>query len=313
VPKVVWKGAVTFGLVYVPISLYPGSRQNELDLDLIDKRDFAPVGYKRVNKRTGEEVPQEDLVKGYEYEEGKYVVLSNEDIRQANVEATQTVEIRAFVDVAQIPAAFFDTPYHMEPGKGGEKAYALLRETLERTGRVGVATVVIRTRQYLAAVIPVGTALVLNTLRYADEIRSSAELALPEKDPKHLGITPKELAMAARLVEDMTEDWAPETYRDTFRDDLMARIEKKIRSGETHVVTQASEERAEPPSSSAQVIDLMSMLKQSLDKTKRPDRSDRADSPGRSRSAASPAAVEQRAATKTKRAAGGAAPSRKRA
>ena len=133
-PRVVWKGAITFGLVHIPVNLYPGSTSAALDFDLLDKRDFAPIGYRRVNKRTGKEVDLDDTVKGYEYEDGRYVVMSEEDFRRANVKATQTVDIQAFVDAAEIPAYHFDTPYYLEPGKRGEKGYALLRETLRKTG-----------------------------------------------------------------------------------------------------------------------------------------------------------------------------------
>jgi len=262
-PRVLWKGAIAFGLVHIPVNLYPGVTGHALDLDLLDKRDFAPVGYKRVNKRTGEEVARENIVKGYEYEDGQYVVLSDEDFRQANIKATQTIEIQAFVDAAQIQGYYFDVPYYLEPGKGGAKGYVLLRETLRRTGRVGIATVVVRARQHLAAVVPVGRMLVLNTLRYAKEIRAASRLALPDGDLKGAGVTQKELEMAERLVADMTEDWRPERYHDTYRDDLLARIEHKVKAGKTHVVSEPSDEAA--PRQSAQVIDLMAALKRSLD------------------------------------------------
>lgn len=279
-PRVVWKGAIAFGLVHIPVSLYPAFGANELDLDLLDKRDFAPVGYQRINKRTGKPVSQDDIVKGYEYEEGQYVVVSDEDFRQANVAATQTVDILGFVDAADIPPYFFDRPYYLEPGKRGDKGYALLRETLRRSARVGLATVVIRTRQHLAAVIPVDNVLLLNTLRFADEIRSAAELGVPGDNLKQVGVSPKELDMAARLIDDMTEDWAPEQYRDTYREDLMARIERKIKAGQTHLVTEPEE--GEAPAAGGEVIDLMAMLKRSLD-VKRPARSaaksPRADTP----------------------------------
>ena len=262
-PRVLWKGAITFGLVHIPVNLYPGATAHSLDLDLLDKRDFAPVGYKRVNKRTGKEVAAVDIVKGYEHEKGDYVVVSDEDVREANVKATQTVDIQAFVDATEIAPYYFDTPYYLEPGKRGEKGYALLRDTLRKTARVGIAYVVLRARQHLAAVIPVDRLLVLNTLRFADEIRPTKALALPEAKTKAAGVSPKELEMAARLVEDMTESWQPDHYKDTYRDDLLARIEKKVKRGQTHEVVAA--EGGETPRPSAKVIDLMSMLKRSLD------------------------------------------------
>jgi len=267
-PRIVWKGAIAFGLVHVPVSLYPASTANRLDLDLLDRRDFAPVGYQRINKRTGEPVSNDDIVKGYEYEKDQYVVVTDEDFREANVKATQTVEILSFVAQDDIAPYYFDTPYYLEPGRRGEKGYALLRETLRRSGRVGLATVVIRSRQHLAAVIPVGDVLLMNTLRFADEIRSMDELALPGEDLKKLGVTERELEMAERLVEGMVEDWAPEQYRDTYRDDLLARIEQKIESGKTHVVAEAKAPQA--AEAGAEVVDLMALLKRSLEG--RPDK-----------------------------------------
>lgn len=262
-PRVVWKGAVAFGLVHVPVSLYPASTATRLDLDLIDRRDFAPVGYQRINKRTGEPVASEDIVKGYEYEKGQYVVVTDEDFREANVKATQTVEILSFVDRDAIPPYFYDAPYYLEPGRRGEKGYALLRETLRRSNRVGVASVVIRSRQHLAAVIPVDDVLLMNTLRFADEIRSRAELNLPGDDLAKLGVSERELDMAQLLVEGMVEEWSPEQYRDTYRDDLLARIERKIAAGKTHVLAEA--ETVEAPEGGAQVVDLMALLKRSLE------------------------------------------------
>jgi DNA end-binding protein Ku len=299
VPRVVWKGAITFGLVYIPVSLYPGSRPAQLDFDLLDKRDFAPIGYRRVNKRTGEEVAPEDTVRGYQYEEGEYVVMSDEDFRQANVKATQTVEIQAFLAADEIPAYHFDTPYYLEPGKRGEKGYVLLRETLQRSGRVGLAQVVLHTRQHLAVVMPFERLLVLNTLRHADELRPASELTLPEEDPKTAGVTQRELDMAAKLVADMTERWDPKRHRDTYRDDLLARIERKVKRGETRLVT--SPEDGEPPRESAQIIDLMAALKASLGK--RPDRA------GAKRTRAASRRTDSRTAREARRA----APRRKRA
>jgi DNA end-binding protein Ku len=262
-PRALWKGAISFGLVHVPVSLYPASRSEGISFDMIDKRDFSPVGYKRYNKRTGEEIERENIVKGYEYEKGEYVVITDEDFKQANVQATQTVDIVAFVDAASVAPYYYDTPYYLEPGKRGEKGYVLLREVLRRTGRIGIANVVIRSRQHLAALIPVGRMLVLDTLRWANEIRSMADLNLPEEGQGEL--SDKELAMAARLVDDMTEKWQPEQYKDTYSDDLMKRIERRIEAGETHAITAVSADEAEPKRG-AEVIDLVSLLRRSLDK-----------------------------------------------
>lgn len=262
-PRALWKGAISFGLVHVPVSLYPASKSEGISFDMIDKRDFAPVGYKRYNKSTGDEIQRENIVKGYEYEKGEYVVITDEDFKQANVKATQTVEIVAFVDAASVAPYYYDTPYYLEPGKRGEKGYTLLREVLRRSGRIGIANVVIRSRQHLAALIPVDRMLVMNTLRFANEIRSMAELALPETGEGDL--RENELTMGERLVDDMTEKWAPEQYKDTYSDDLLKRIEQRIAAGETHAVTPTSDEQAEPRKG-AEVIDLVSLLRRSLDK-----------------------------------------------
>jgi DNA end-binding protein Ku len=262
-PRALWKGAISFGLVHVPVSLYPASKSEGISFDMIDKRDFAPVGYKRYNKKTGDEIERENIVKGYEYEKGEYVVITDEDFKQANVKATQTVEIVAFVDAASVAPYYYDTPYYLEPGKRGEKGYTLLREVLRRTGRIGIANVVIRSRQHLAALIPVDRMLVMNTLRFANEIRSMAELSLPEAGEGDL--RENELTMGERLVDDMTEKWNPEQYKDTYSDDLLKRIEQRIRAGETHAVAAATEDEAEPRKG-ADVIDLVSLLRRSLDK-----------------------------------------------
>ena len=190
-----WKGAISFGLVNVPVELFSAEkRSSELDLTMLDKRDLAPVGYKRYNKSTGEDVPWAEIVKGYEYDDDKYVVLSDEDFRRANVEATKTVDIQAFVDLKDIPPLYFETPYYLAPGKRGEKAYALLRDAMKKAGKAGIATVVIRTRQYLAAVLPQDDVLLMDTLRYADEIRSRDELDVPQ-GALHHKVSAKELDM----------------------------------------------------------------------------------------------------------------------
>lgn len=297
-PRVLWKGAISFGLVHIPVSLYPATRSEGLSFDMLDKRDFAPVGYKRYNKRSGEEVPWGEIVKGYEYEQGQYVVVGDEDFKQANVKATQTVEILSFVAADAVAPYYFETPYYLEPGKRGEKGYALLREVLVRTRRIGIAQVVIRSRQHLAALLPVERMLVLNTLRYANEIRESGELAFPEAG-KAAGLTDKELQMAERLVEDMSDEWHPGQFRDTYHLDLMARIEQKIKSGETHVVTPEGETPAEPQQT-AEVIDLAALLRRSLERKGRGTPA--AAEPERPRRAAAGKAVSTRSAGPPRRA-----------
>jgi DNA end-binding protein Ku len=259
--RALWKGAIAFGLVNIPVDLYPGARSSTIDLDWIDKRDMAPVGYQRINKATGKPVANDQVVKGFQYAKGRYVILSDEDFKQANPKATQTVEIKAFVDAASIAPQFFDTPYRLAPGKRGEKGYALLRETLRETGKVGIAEVVIRSRQHLAAVLVQGDALVLELLRWADELLDPAEFELPASGGK-AGLGDKELDLAKRLVADMTEEWKPQQYHDTYREDLEAQIRRRVKAGNTEEVTEAPKTREK---GGAQVIDLMAALKQSLE------------------------------------------------
>ena len=270
-----WKGAISFGLVNVPVELHSAKkRAAELDMTMLDKRDLAPVGYKRVNKSTGKEVAWGDVVKGYEYKDDQYVVLSDEDFRRANPEASRTVDILAFVDLADIQPQYFETPYYLKPEKRGEKAYALLRETLHKAGKAGVASVVIRTKQYLAALVAQDDLLVLNTLRYADELKAPAELEIPKAK-----VTPKELDMALRLVEDMADDWQPAKFKDTYREDLLKRIKEKVKAGQTEELTEPDPD-ARKPAKGAEVIDLMALLKKSVEKkpakAKRPARKRRA-------------------------------------
>jgi DNA end-binding protein Ku len=260
-PRGLWKGAISFGLVNVPVELFSSQkRSSELGLTMLDKRDLAPVGYQRVNKASGKEVPWDDVVKGYEYKEDKYVVLSEEDFRRANPEATKTVDILAFVDLKDIAPQYFDTPYYLAPGKRGEKAYALLRDALAKAGKAGVASVVIRTKQYLAALVPQDDALLLNTLRYEKELKTPKDLDIPGK-LKGARVTAKELDMALRLVDDMADKWHPAKYHDTYHEDLLERIEQKVKAGETEAITEP--EKGEKPAK-AQVVDLMALLKKSV-------------------------------------------------
>jgi DNA end-binding protein Ku len=263
-PRALWKGAITFGLVYIPVQLHPAEKRDTLDLTMLDRRDMKPVGYQRFNKETGKVVPWEQIVKGYEYKKEQYVVLSDADFRRANVEATQTANILSFVEAEQIPPLYFDTPYYLVPEKRGENTYVLLREALKRSGKAGIAYVVIRTRQHLAALIPMDSMLVLNTLRYAYEIRPVSEYKVPKSGLKSADIHQKEIGMALRLIEEMSEGWNPEKYNDTYRDDILARVKEKVKAGETEMVTE--EEKESAPRRSAEVIDLMSLLKGSIDK-----------------------------------------------
>jgi DNA end-binding protein Ku len=263
--RVLWKGAITFGLVHIPVELYPAEERKEFKFSMLDKRDFSPVGYKRYSKRSGKEVEWSDIVKGYEYEKDQYVVLSDEDFRRANVKASQTIDIEAFVAAGEIAPQYFETPYYLVPTERGQKVYALLRETLRSTGRIAVAQVVIRTAQHLAAVVPVGKVLMLNTLRYADELRTTKDFALPAEGLKGVHVTSKEVDLAKRLIDDMTEHWNAGEFKHTYHQDLMRRIKEKIKKGETKEITEADGEESEAPRS-AQVIDLAALLKESLGK-----------------------------------------------
>jgi DNA end-binding protein Ku len=260
--RAIWQGAISFGLVHIPVHLFSAEDRDELDLTMLDKRDFAPVGYQRINKKTGREVEWADIVKAYEYEPGQYVVLSDEDLRRANVEATQTIDILSFVELAEIPLIEYERPYYLTPDKGGAKVYALLRETLRRAGKAAVAQIVLRTRQHLAAVVPLGDMLVLNTLRYADTIRPADEFEVPPAALKQAGISDKEVQMALSLVDGMSEAWNPTRYHDRYREDVLALVQEKIKTHQTHVITEPEAEQAPP--GSAQIIDLMALLKESL-------------------------------------------------
>ncbi|VVE86286.1 Ku protein [Pandoraea bronchicola] len=262
--RAIWKGAISFGLVNVPVSLFPASTTHTLDLDWLDKRTMSPVGYKRVNKENGKEVPRDQIVHGYEYEKGNYVVLSDDEIRSANAAATQTVDILAFVDATEVSFMYLDTPYYLVPERGGAKAYALLHAALARAGKLGIARVVMHTRAHLAVLAPAGDALVLDTLRWQDEMRDPAEVGLTrEKLGKLAAPGERELAMAMRLIDEMSGPWRPDDYHDTFQDDLKALIDRKIASGQTREIAQI-ETSAPKLSSNGNGTDLMALLKQSL-------------------------------------------------
>lgn len=254
----IWKGHISFGLVNVPVTLYPAEQRSDLQLHMIDSRNFSRVRYERVNAETGEEVPWDQIVKGYEYNDGNYVVLSDEELRQAAPEATKAVEIEAFVDLADIDLTFFDRPYYLEPGKKGEKGYVLLRDTLRESGKAGVARVVIRTRQHLAAMLPRGDGLLLNLLRFPQELRSTDQLDLPGS-AADVGVTAAELKMARTLVDSMSRGWDPEEYHDEYREALMRWIEQRIESGDVEQAPEASAPKDAPPS-----VDLMEALKRSV-------------------------------------------------
>jgi DNA end-binding protein Ku len=260
-----WKGAISFSLVHIPVSLYPAARSQSLDLDMLDKRDFAPIGFKRYNKTTGKPVEWKDIVKGYQHRKGDYVVLTDEDFRRANIKATQTIEIQEFVAAAEVPPYFFETPYFVVPEGKSAKVYRLLHDVLQKSDKIAIANVVIRTRQSIAALLPVGDMIVLNTLRYSSELLP----AVAADEARASRPTPKELQMAQRLVDEMSETWKPEKYHDTYIDDLKRRIAEKVKAGQTKALT-APEKSSAARKPTGKVVDLMALLEESLSTRKSP-------------------------------------------
>jgi DNA end-binding protein Ku len=259
--RVIWKGAISFGLVHVPVALYPGSSDSGIDFDWLDKRSMDPVGYKRVNKRTGREIDKANIVKGVKVEGGDYVVLSDDEIKTAYPKTTQTIEIESFAHAGEIPFTQLDRPYYLEPLPKGEKVYALLREAMLEAGVIGIARVVMHTKEHLAALIPSGPALMLNTLRWAADIRPWDDIKLPPEGKKGSNLKEAELKMARQLIGDMTETWTPEAYADRFTEAIHALVAKRVQSGDTEKV-EAMEEGAQAGPSN--VVDLTELLARSL-------------------------------------------------
>lgn len=259
----IWTGSIGFGLVQIPVSLHAAEEQHELDMTLLDKKDLSPVGYKRFNKTTEQEVEWGEIVKGYEHSKGEFVVLTAADFEAANVKATRQVDILAFVDLGEIDPRYIEKPYYLAPHKTGIKAYALLRETLRSTGKAGIGKIVIRTRQRLAAVFAHEDALVLMLLRFDDEIRDTAKLTLPETDLSQLGVNEKEVQMARHLVEALAAPFEPDKYVDEYRHDIMQLIERKVAAGEVNTLPGDADKKARTPR--PKVIDLAALLAQSVE------------------------------------------------
>ena len=257
-PHAIWKGAISFGLVHVPVALYPASLEIGIDFDWLDKRSMDPVGYKRINKRTGKEIEKENIVKGVKVDGGDYVVLSDDEIKAAYPKTTQTIEIESFTHASEIPFTQLEKPYYLEPIGKGEKVYSLLREAMLEAGVIGIARVVLHTKEYLAALIPTGPALMLNTLRWASEIRPWKDISLPAEGKKTLKAS--ELKMARQLIADMTEKWHPQRYEDKFTHAVHALVAKRVKAGQTEEV-EPMEEFASSPSN---VVDLSALLAKSL-------------------------------------------------
>ena len=287
-PRVIWKGAISFGLVHVPVALYPASQEVGVDFDWLDKRSMDPVGYKRVNKRTGKEIAKEDIVKGVKLDHGDYVVLSDEEIKAAFPKSTQTIEIEAFVKASEIAFVLLERPYYLEPIGKGERVYALLRESMQDAGVIGIARVVMHNKEHLAALIPSGAALVLNTIRWATEMRPTDELNLPAQGKTSTSLKPTELKMAAQLISDMTGPWKADAYTDTFGAAVKTLVKQKVDAGKTEQVTPL--EDSADVANASNVVGLTALLAKSLERRKAPAAKQAAPAKAPAKPAAKPAA-----------------------
>jgi DNA end-binding protein Ku len=255
--RMIWKGAISFGLVHVPVGLYPASQDSGIDFDWLDKRSMDPVGYKRVNKRTGKEIDKDDIVKGIKQKDGDYVVLSDDEIRAAYPKTTQTIEIETFVKEGEIPFVYLDRPYYLEPLGKSDHVYALLREAMLADGVTGVARVVMHTKEHLAALIATKDALILNTMRWSADVRDVKDLSLPAAGKA--GVKDAELKMARSLIDNMTTPWKPADYDARFESAIHALVAQRVKAGKTAAV-----EPLEDAPQASNVIDLTALLKQSL-------------------------------------------------
>ena len=259
--RALWKGSISFGLVFIPIALHSATVEVRPKMKMLDAETGAPVGYKKIDKTTGEAVAQADVVKGVEIDKGQYVTLTKDEIREALPKTTQTIEIESFVKLDEVPPVYFAKPYYTSPTGSAKKVYALLRDVLRRTGRVGVGRIVVSTKQHLALVMPYGDGLVVNLLKWHDEIRDQTGLQLPG-DAKEVGLKDNEVKMAEQLVLDLADDWHPERFRDEFADKVQALIEAKRKAGEVRQVAAIIGDEVMP--ASADVIDLTDLLRRSL-------------------------------------------------
>lgn len=259
----IWKGNIVFGLVNIPVELHSAeATSSELSFTMLDSEDKARIRYRKVNDVTGEEVPWDRIVKGYEYEDDSFVILTEEDFKRAAVEATQAIEIEDFVEQDAVPPEYFERPYFLKPGKKGDKGYALLREALHRAKAVGVARVVIRAREHLALVLVHGDAIMLEMLRFQDELRDPTDLELPTQDLKALKISEKEVSMAQALIESMTGEWKPQKYHDKYRESLLKWIQQRVKSGQLEAAPQPVGARDEDDAPAP--LNFMALLEKSL-------------------------------------------------
>ena len=299
----IWTGTLSFGLLNIPISLMPGERRVDLSFRMLDSRDNTPIRFERVNAETGEEVPWKDIVKAFEYDKGSYVVVDKEDIASAAPDTHDSVDVEGFVDRSQIGLRFFEKPYILVPAKKAEKGYVLLRQTLQETGKAGIARVVIRTREYLCAVLPEGDALVLMLLRYPQELVEPDDYRLPAGDSGDYRVSAKELEMARSLVESMAVDWDPGSYKDEFRTRLETLIRERVkdRKGTTRVEEAELEAGGD---ATTNVVDFMSLLQKSLANNQRtPARKSAAGAVKKAASKAARKAVKKAAAKAVNKAA----------
>jgi DNA end-binding protein Ku len=274
-PRPIWSGTITFGLLNIPVQLMTAERHTDLHFRMLDSRNNARIRYERINEETGEEVPWKDIVKAFEYDKGSYVVLEKEDFARAAPESTESVDIEAFIKPDSIGPEYFEKPYYLVPAKKAEKGYVLLRETLKRLKTAGLARVVIRTREYLALVLPHDDALLLMLLRFPQELVPADEYAFPDKKPAAYRINPKELEMAESLVKSMIGKWQPEKYHDDFRERLVKVIEERVKAKGV-VRTPSAAETELPKDAATNVVDFMSLLKKSIDAKQRTPAAERA-------------------------------------
>lgn len=258
-PRPIWKGFITFGLINIPVTLYSAEKRSQLHFHLVDSRNQARVHYERINDESGKEVPWDKIVKAYEYEKGNYVILKDEELKNAAIEATQTIDLINFVEANDINDIYFDKPYYLVPDKKAIKGYVLLREVLKSAEKIGIAKVVIRTRQYLCALEPCGDSLMLNLLRYGHEIVPAENFDFPDKKISEYKISPQELKLTEQLITKMTTKWQAKKYKDDYQTKVMGMIEKKIKhKGKLPATKKASIK------SSDNVIDFVSAIKKSL-------------------------------------------------
>ena len=269
-PRAIWKGAIAFGLVHVPVALFPAAEESGIDFDWLDQRSMDPVGYKRVNKRTGKEIAGEHIVKGIRQDDGSYVVLSEAEIKAAYPKATQTIEIERFVAAGEIPFTHFERPYFLEPVGKADKVYSLLREAMKAAGVVGVARLILHTKEHLAVVIPDGAALVVNTLRWASEVRATDALKLPAAGKAGAGLKPAELKMADQLIDSMRGRWKADEFEDQFTEAVHKLVKAKVKAGKVEMVTPLEDGDSAPSAGKGKVIDLTELLAQSLGRGKKP-------------------------------------------